>query len=98
MKSFVEAGLGVDKVEEISQSVRRRVVGKENQDFIIALLELSAASDGTTFTRAEIAGVADPDRTEFRSNYWAKDPKLFGQFETHRAYLAPVHYQDTDSR
>jgi hypothetical protein len=88
MKTFVDAGLGAEKVEEISQSVRRRVVGKEFQDFIIALLELSAESDGTTFTRAEIAGKADPNRKEFRSNYWAKDKKLFDQFATHQAYLS----------
>lgn len=88
MKSFVEAEIGAENVEEISRSVRQRVVGAEFQDFIIALLELSAGSDGTTFTRAEIAGVAAPSRTEFRSNYWAKDDKLIGQFATHQAYLS----------
>jgi len=88
MKTFVEAGISAENVEEISRSVRQRVVGAEFQDFIIALLELSAASDGTTFTRAAIAGVADPDRTEFRSNYWAKDDRLLDEFATHRAYLS----------
>ena len=70
------------------QAARKRVSGTDVQDFICGLLQLSFEDGDRAYSRAKIAGVADPDREESTSNYWANEKKLVSQFETHRAYMS----------
>lgn len=86
MKSFVECDIGQETVAEIQASVRRRIAGKYLQDFYCGLLQLALEDPERSFTRAQIAAVYDPERTEVTDAHWAKEGKIFGQLETHRSY------------
>ena len=88
MKSFEEAGISPEKIQEIETAITRRVDGRDVQDFLKGLLRLAVLGSSEAFARAEIVAVVDPDREQFTSNFWAGEKKLKRQFETHRAYLS----------
>ncbi|HEX7820883.1 MAG TPA: hypothetical protein VF463_09720 [Sphingobium sp.] len=88
MKTFEEAKLSPEKIALIQTSIERRINGRDIQDFLKGLVILSARGGSDEFTRAQIVAEADPGRTDFLSNVWAKEKNLRRQFDAHRAYLS----------